>query len=151
MRVDWTQLFTADPQARLSPLLRELLAAHAPADAVAPAEAGRIVKLLAGKAATEQLGLLTSALASVVAAVLRMRVEDVPDGTAMTELGVDSLVAIEIKNRIQLEAGVDVPLTTLLEGPSCAKLAGSLLAQVKVAALARTVATTEGPVEEIEL
>ena len=151
MRVAWTQLFTADPQARLSPLLRELLAAHAPAETAAPAEAGRIVRLLAGKAATEQLGLLTSALASVVAAVLRMRVEDVPVGTAMTELGVDSLVAIEIKNRIQLEAGVDVPLTALLEGPSCAKLASSLLAQVKVAALARTVATTDGPVEEINL
>jgi natural product biosynthesis luciferase-like monooxygenase protein len=151
MRIEWAQLFTADPQARLSPLLRDLLAVHAPSDPVAPAEAGRILALLAGKPATQQLGLLTLAFAAVVAAVLRMRVEDVPVGTAMTELGVDSLVAIEIKNRIQLEAGVDVSLTALLEGPSCAKLAGALLAQVKVAALARTVAASEGPVEEIEL
>lgn len=151
MRVDWRQLFTADPQARLSPLLRDLATAHAPRQVpVAPAEAGRMVRLLAGQPAATQAGLLASALAASVAAVLRMRPDEVPVGTSITELGVDSLVAIEVRNRIQLEAGVEVPLTRLLEGPTCVALADSLLGPIKLAVLAAAPASA-GPVEEIEL
>jgi len=149
MRVDWGRLFTADPQARLSPLLRELRDAHAAPAAAAPAEAGRIVQTVAMLPAAEQLDGLAQALGEIVAAVLRMRVEEVVSEVPLTDQGVDSLVAIEIKNRIQTEATVDVPLTRLLEGPTLQALAEELLPRIKLAALATGELT--GEVEEVEI
>jgi predicted secreted protein len=61
---------------------------------------------------------------------------------------VDSLVAIEIKNRIQREVGADVALTALLEGPTVESLTGTLLAQLKVGEMKASV--SDEPMEEVE-
>jgi natural product biosynthesis luciferase-like monooxygenase protein len=137
MEVDWAKLFAADPAAKLSPLLAELVAAHgAVATSAMGTEAGRIARALAGQPAERQAAMLTDELRGVVAAVLRMKVREVSADMRWTELGVDSLVALEIKNRLQRETGVEVPLTKLLEGPTAAGLAEEMLASVKLAAMA---------------
>ena len=59
-------------------------------------------------------------------------------------------MAIEIKNRLQRQAGIDVPLLELLRGPTASGLAVALLPLAKAAALAHA-APASGPVEEIEL
>jgi len=59
-------------------------------------------------------------------------------------------MAIEIKNRLQRQAGIDVPLIELLRGPTAAGLSAALLPLAKAAALAH-MAPASGPVEEIEL
>ncbi len=152
MRVDWRQLFQADPQAQRSPLLRDLLAQHAPAAPARAPEAGRIVRQLAESESADASRVLTTALAEVVGAVLRLPLEDVDPGMPITDLGVDSLVAIEIKNRIQLEAEVDVPLTRLLAGPLLRDLAAELLPRLKLAALnAAAGSAGDEDVEEVEL
>ncbi len=148
MNVDWSRLFAADPLAKLSPLLGELLAEHAPATP-AVADSDRMARALAGRPVAEQLPLFIDELRALVAGVLRMNVADLPAATPLPELGVDSLVAIEIKNRLQRDAGIDVPLTQLLSGPTTAGLAAALLGQMKVAALASTAAGDA--VEEIEI
>jgi natural product biosynthesis luciferase-like monooxygenase protein len=150
MKVDWSRLFTADPAAKWSPLLGELLAAHAPA-AEPAVEAGRIARSLAAWPADEQATRLTTEFAALIAAVLRMNPADVSPRSPLADLGVDSLVAIEIKNRLQRDAGIDVPLTRLLESPTLAQLAAEWLPQVKLAAMAATPAPLAGAMQEVEI
>ena len=56
----------------------------------------------------------------------------------LSELGADSLMAVEIRNRIQRSLGATMPLVTLLDGTTvnelAARLVGDLEAQRGVAA-----------------
>jgi myxalamid-type polyketide synthase MxaB/epothilone polyketide synthase D len=146
MPVDWRKLFAVDPNAKLSPLLSELHRAVADAGA-GDDPPGRIAAALAGLSSPEQREHLRGALRAMVAKVVRLRQAEIGDETPFTELGVDSLMAVEIKNRIQHDAGVNLPLVKLLEGPSVTSLADRLLASMKVSALSAPV--TGASVEEI--
>jgi hypothetical protein len=42
----------------------------------------------------------------------------------------DSLMAVELKNRIEKNVGVVIPMVQLLQGPSIKELAGSVLAHL---------------------
>jgi acyl carrier protein len=44
----------------------------------------------------------------------------------LNRLGLDSLMAIEMKNRIELDIGVLIPIAWLLQGPSLAQVAERL-------------------------
>ncbi|MBT5900535.1 MAG: LLM class flavin-dependent oxidoreductase [Opitutaceae bacterium] len=146
MAVDWSRLFEADPPARLSPFLQGLLSENVKTGQSAEA----IPKLdLAGKSVGEQQTLLAATIANIIASVLRLPVGDLAPKVRITDLGVDSLVAIEIKNRIQRDVGVDVALTALLEGPTVESLAGTLLAQLKVGVM--KAAVSDEPMEEMEI
>jgi aryl carrier-like protein len=52
-----------------------------------------------------------------------------PD-TPLNELGLDSLMTVELKNRIEQEAGVSLPTMELMRGPSLSKLAQLVLEQI---------------------
>ncbi|MYR01726.1 MULTISPECIES: type I polyketide synthase [unclassified Streptomyces] len=60
------------------------------------------------------------------AAVLRCPLDSVEDRTAFAALGLDSLLAIQLRNRIAHEAGVELPTTALWTHPTPADLAGLL-------------------------
>jgi phthiocerol/phenolphthiocerol synthesis type-I polyketide synthase D len=42
-------------------------------------------------------------------------------------MGLDSLMAVELKNRVELDLGIPLPVIDLLQGPSVAQLATLLL------------------------
>lgn len=152
MLVDWRTLFRADPNARLSPLLGELAStwARAAADAVGTS-AGQLAEALAGRDTAAQLAEILRALMVIVSEVIRLEPHEIDTEMPLTELGLDSLMAVEIKNRVQHESGVDVPLVQLLQGPTLSALAASVLASVKVSALASADRSTGTTFEEIEL
>lgn len=50
---------------------------------------------------------------------------------SLMHLGIDSLIALELKNRIELELRVIVPVAQLLDGPTIAQLAGLLVERVE--------------------
>jgi amino acid adenylation domain-containing protein len=63
-------------------------------------------------------------VARIVAEVLGLATTPDAD-TPLHDLGLDSLMAVEIRNRLQAEAGIDVAVRTLIEGASIASLLGT--------------------------
>ena len=152
MPVQWSRLLHVDPQARLSPLLADLVARHGtePAPGAGPADSCLAARL-AGMPAGDQLAEVERSLGSMVAAIGRHDAASVNRDTRLSDLGVDSLMAVEIKNRIQHEIGVSVPLVALLEGPSIAGLAMTLLAGVRLADVAKPAGPGREDLTEIEI
>jgi acyl carrier protein len=57
---------------------------------------------------------------------LRLPAANLDPEVPLNNLGIDSLMAIELKNRIEVDLGVTVPMVKFLEGPSVRDLAGFL-------------------------
>jgi acyl carrier protein len=64
-----------------------------------------------------------------MSSVLMVPMEDMSPRRSMTEYGLDSLVAVEIRNWISREMGAKVPLLTLLSSPSIERLADTIAKQ----------------------
>ena len=85
----------------------------------------------------ERQQLVESYLSEKVASVLRLPASGMDVQQPLTTLGLDSLMAIELKNKIELELSVHIPIVTFLRGPSIRQFATQLLSQLgKVAELA---------------
>ncbi len=127
MPVDWRTLFRTDPNARLSPLLGDLAAEFAGGARADEQAAGALAASIASLELDRQIAALESALDRD----RRRRDADRDPATSIarrrsTDLGLDSLMAVEIKNRLQHDVGVNVALVRLLEGPSVAEPRGEI-------------------------
>ncbi len=78
----------------------------------------------------ERPELLAEGIRQVVAHTLRLPPSALSMERQLTTMGVDSIVALEIKNRIETEYGVFLPLINLLQGTSVRDLAGRILTQL---------------------
>ena len=70
---------------------------------------------------------LASALQQHVAQVLKISPSQLLPEQPLTALGLDSLLAIELKNRIETQLGVVLAITSLLEGASITQLVREIL------------------------
>jgi acyl carrier protein len=93
--------------------------------------------------------LLESHLREQVARVLAFPASQLDIDQPLNDLGLDSLMAIELKNRIEMELRVRVPMATLLQGPTLAQLTAELLDQMVVPPLAGLEQERRGEPEEI--
>jgi hybrid polyketide synthase / nonribosomal peptide synthetase FtdB len=73
---------------------------------------------------------LLDELSNLVVRVLRIRRSGIVAGIRLTTLGLDSMLAIELRNRIELAFGASVSVVDLLGDLSMEELAGKLLVQV---------------------
>lgn len=108
----------------IPPLLMDLTTT-APAASLAPALTPAAVLAWPAEERTERL---TEAFSGFVASALQLG--SVRADVALSELGVDSLMAIEVRNRIQRATGVTVPVVTFLGGASTASLAADVARQL---------------------
>jgi acyl transferase domain-containing protein len=83
----------------------------------------------AGKAEAAQL--LRSLLVKSTAAVLRSSAADIDEHEALQNLGVDSLLAVELKDVVATAMGVQLSAATFMDNPSIAGLADILLPMVR--------------------
>jgi acyl transferase domain-containing protein/acyl carrier protein len=122
---DWKRLREHYPAFAAAPFLEQLAAGHA-APVAAPAEAARI----RAAGVEECRRLLPAFLAGELAAVLRLDPSDVDPAASIGGLGLDSLMSVEVKNRLEHALGVTVPMARLLEGPTVQALADELAGQI---------------------
>jgi acyl carrier protein len=127
--VRWAALLEQFPAGQIPPLFAELARATPPRPSrPAPAgdDAAAFRQRLAGASAKERNGLLVERLALHVARVMGMDARSVEPNRPLGDLGIDSLMAVELKNRIDGDLRTSIPVTTLLAGPSIEELAAEL-------------------------
>ncbi|WP_269810423.1 type I polyketide synthase [Kineosporia rhizophila] len=136
MDMDWAMAAAGMGDLRQVPLLRELpdAAETAPiAAAVAPgaAAAGGVAAQLFGRSSAEQDEILVELVRSEAANVLHhASPEAIEAGRAFSDLGFDSLTAVELRNRLSAVSGLTLPATLIFDYPNPSVLAGYLKAEL---------------------
>jgi epothilone polyketide synthase A len=124
-----------DDEVRIAPAAGRPAAGGAAAPAPPWSPGASAAAVLAAPAAERQR-LLEDHLRHRVAGVLRMPAGQLDVNRPLSTLGIDSLMAVELKNRVEGELQVSVPLVKVVQGPSVADLAALLVALMGGADLA---------------
>ncbi len=136
--VRWEQFADTFTLVRRSPLIADLPEVRALAQAARAAEPepgqGRELRdRLAGLPEDEQEALLLELVCGAVAVVLgHAAVGDVEPGQAFSELGFDSLTAVELRNRLAAVTGLALPVTLAFDYPTSLDLARHLRTELGV-------------------
>lgn len=80
----------------------------------------------------DRKGIVESYLREQIAKVLRMPSSKIDNTRPLNEIGLDSLMSVELLHRIENQLGVTIPTGQLMGGPSVAKLAGVLVGSLTV-------------------
>jgi acyl carrier protein len=118
----WFQLF---PQAAELPLLRELV--DSLAEGAQPRAASSTVRAALAAAEPGARGaLLEQHLIEQIAQVLRADPARISAETPLNSMGLDSLMALELRNRLELSLGLNLPATLVWARPTVIDLAPDL-------------------------
>jgi acyl transferase domain-containing protein/NADPH:quinone reductase-like Zn-dependent oxidoreductase/SAM-dependent methyltransferase/acyl carrier protein len=142
IRVDWAKWRQFFRGMQENPMLEHIFAA------VEVQEAGGVandIRLKIEAASPEELeGLIRQAVREAVGSVLRVKPEMLRDDQPLTDLGLDSLMGVEIENSIESSLGVALPPSSLIRartiGQIVALLAEHMGAKMPTGALAATAA-----------
>ncbi|MGW2014250.1 non-ribosomal peptide synthetase/type I polyketide synthase [Streptomyces sp. NPDC001927] len=138
---DWKTFLAWYPT---SPPLVAGLAAEAAASAGGPAggdgHGGYLARFRAAADEEERARLAADHFLAPAATVLRVGAERIDPDAGLGELGLDSLLAMELRARIQAETGVALPVVALLSGAPVRELIAQLYAATEALA-----AQGEGP------
>ncbi|HEV7994682.1 MAG TPA: SDR family NAD(P)-dependent oxidoreductase [Stellaceae bacterium] len=139
---DWTQA------RRLLPVLATPLFSELRAKAGSPAEDEAFADRLAEMDPQAALDLLRTVVGEEAARILRLPADGVQPLRPLSQMGMDSLMAVELRLALESRLGIDLPLMSLAEGTSvssiAARLAGALGARAKNAEIVALVARYEG-------
>jgi len=94
------------------------------------AQRGSVLSLLSATAPDQRQTLLETHITERVARVLGTSVQKVEPSRRLTDMGVDSLMAVELQTIVKRDFGVPLQLTSFLEGISVAQLTTRLLEQL---------------------
>ena len=86
-----------------------------------------LAALIAGKTEPEARAIICAILAKEVSLVLRTPVEDVNVKRPLTDLGMDSLMGVELRMTAQQKLGIDIPLASIANGVSVEEIAKKIL------------------------
>lgn len=129
MDVDWSSWMALFPVVKALPRFSILAAEDAQANAGADYRAA----LLAVPAA-ERLPHLTAAIVEIVATALHVAPEKIDGRQPLTELGIDSLVGVELQGSISAKLGLQISILQLMKGGNIEEMAATLLQKLTTSA-----------------
>ncbi|WP_237572908.1 type I polyketide synthase [Mycolicibacterium lacusdiani] len=133
-RIDWARFLPLYQQAGRRAFLAELEreVPTAPAAAVSTTASGktRLVEQLTNAPVQQRKRLLTDYLRNAVAEVTRVDVEEIREDAGFFDLGMDSLMAVELRRRIEQGVGKEIPITLVMDHPRPTDVADYLLGDV---------------------
>lgn len=147
--VNWQKWAEAYPAYVASPFLSKVAAPKPPAARAASGSVSVRDELLQTSIAERKPKLITY-LRQALGAILGFPAQDIDPLRSMSEFGVDSLMALEFKNRIDSELGISIPMVRFLQGPRleeiAAQIAQGLLSQQNKVSVTQS-PITAGPAE----
>jgi 1-acyl-sn-glycerol-3-phosphate acyltransferase len=129
-RVDWRRWAVASASRAASPRMRDLVPGEeTPADG-RPAEPRDLARHLRGLGGAARVAWVEEYLRGKVARILGASAATLDLDRPLTELGTDSLTAVELTTALGVDLGVEVPLVRVLQGGTTRSLAAAVLEQV---------------------
>lgn len=98
-----------------------------------------IAALIAGKSDTEAQKLLGDLIAGKIARILRLSAQEIDVDRPFADMGMDSLMALELSMNIEHELGVGLPLVAITSVPNLRELSRRLLQSVRAPAAPETI------------
>jgi myxalamid-type polyketide synthase MxaE and MxaD len=131
MPIDWRQLGSQVESSLLADLIRNEVGAESETE-----QSTLSARTLLAADASDRPRMLEVYLCEQIARVMRLSDASKLDvRQPINTLGIDSLMAIELRTRVQKDLGVVAPIADVLQGPSIAQLAALLLQQLSVGRL----------------
>jgi non-ribosomal peptide synthetase component F/NADPH:quinone reductase-like Zn-dependent oxidoreductase/acyl carrier protein len=127
----WKSVFSKKSSAEIPGFFSELISKQEPAQST---DSGKAVIDRTDILATEpehRFDRIRQYLAHELAGVIKVSPDQIGHQQPLTQFGIDSLMAIELKNNIERQLGVNIPIASLLQGPSINDLTSSILEQLE--------------------
>ncbi|WP_349270152.1 putative polyketide synthase [Mycolicibacterium parafortuitum] len=130
-RIDWERFLPLYQQAGRRGFLADL-EREVPAAVVAATPSGRtaLVERLTNAPLQQRKRMLTDYLRDAVAEVTRVDAAEIREDAGFFDLGMDSLMAVELRRRIEQGIGKEVPVTLVMDQPRLSDAADYLLGDV---------------------
>jgi acyl transferase domain-containing protein/NADPH:quinone reductase-like Zn-dependent oxidoreductase/thioesterase domain-containing protein/acyl carrier protein len=106
MRVDWQKLLGSGANSSPSPRYSELFTASTRTKS---GDSGEICKMILSAPVAERLALVAALVGESAAKVLRTRAAKLEANRPLKEMGLDSLMAFELLNRLEMQFGISLP------------------------------------------
>ncbi|OBK77361.1 type I polyketide synthase [Mycobacterium sp. 1164985.4] len=133
-RIDWARFLPLYQQAGrrgfLAELERELPTTSAAAAPAAPSGPTELVERLSTAPVQQRKRLLTNYLRDAVAEVTRVDAAEIREDAGFFDLGMDSLMAVELRRRLEQGVGQEIPVTLVMDHPRLSDAADYLLGEV---------------------
>lgn len=154
--IDWPVFLSQYPSESVPPFLSGLLVKQTAASRRAPEPAqpaANMLDLLLKTAPEQRRAVLEKQIKSLIGQVTGAKdPEQIQPSYSLVELGIDSLMIVELRNRISHAYHADVPLSSLFKFPNLTALSDHLAAVVlKTDAAAAVEPSITGEREEIDL
>ncbi len=132
-RIDWARFLPLYQQAGRRAFLAELekaLPVSAEAPVLTRSGKTRLVEQLESAPVQQRKKLLTDYLRDAVADVTRVDTAEIREDAGFFDLGMDSLMAVELRRRIEQGVGHEIPITLVMDHPRLSDVADYLLGDV---------------------
>jgi myxalamid-type polyketide synthase MxaB len=127
LHIDWNRFLGAVPQALDWPLIE----VFAEKRVRSRPQKSDVLSRIKAEPQTQQFSMLSAYVIGQIALVLGMSShEEIEPRQGLFSLGLDSLMAVELKNRLEVDLGVSLPLTLLFDYPTIEALVGYLAQEV---------------------
>lgn len=133
MRIDWARWADANPRVKKSSRYEGLISTGA-AESLPDGSSGGIAAAVLAASGAGRIQLLETFIGDVAARVLGMPSSQIDPARPLSEFGLDSLLGIELVNRIEEGLGLRFPVEKIMGGPSIKKLAKILAESIPAAA-----------------